>query len=258
MRYLLLCCFIFSCVCSAQFIESFDKKNKTDFASKLEQHKDIEWVVGQGVNKSDAVLVYYRGNERGSKRVLLNTLLDDRALKAELKFSVKFCDNFDFVKGGKLHGLGPLKPVAGGNKVKPEQWSARLMFGKNGRLKTYVYHQGMAKKFGSAKVAKNFKFTPGQYYSISMLVQLNNPVSQANGSVVVSVDGKEMIEHKGIQFRAVNSKASEIQTLMFNTFHGGQNPDWAPKKADGSFDTECAYFDDFAVTSDPTLIQQKP
>ncbi|MBY0416909.1 MAG: hypothetical protein K2W88_02440 [Pararheinheimera sp.] len=239
-----------SLVCSAQFIESFDHKNKTEFARTLEQNKDIEWASGQGVDNTDAVLVLYRGNERGSNRVLLNKALDSTALTSELSFSVKFCDGFDFVKGGKLHGLGPLKPVSGGKKVKPEEWSARLMFGKGGMLKTYVYHQRMEKKFGSGKTAKNFKFKPGQYYRISMYVQLNNPVTSANGSLLVTVDGKALIEHKGIQFRAVDDKRTEIQTLMFNTFHGGQNPDWAPKKPDGSFDTECAYFDDFSVILD--------
>jgi hypothetical protein len=251
---LIICCFVFSSACVAQFVESFDKKNKSDFASTLEQHKDIEWATGEGIDNTDAVIVFYRGDERGSKRVLLNTPLDTSALTAELKFSVKFCDNFDFVKGGKLHGLGPVKPVSGGKKVKADQWSARLMFGKKGTLKTYLYHQAMPKKFGSVKVAKGFKFLPGQYYNISMLVQLNSPVSQANGSVVVSVDGKEVIKHQGIQFRAVDSKRSEIRTFMFNTFHGGQNPDWAPKNADGSFDTECAYFDNFSVTMPAKLL----
>jgi len=34
---------------------------------------------------------------------------------------------------------------------------------------------------------------------------------------------------------------------MISTFHGGHDPSWAPKDADGTFTTVHARFDDFKV-----------
>jgi hypothetical protein len=227
--------------------ESFDRNVTTAFGAAVVQNRHISLVHGMGVKGSDAIKVDYIGNDRGSERVLVNYRLPQKSLEYTLTFAVNFCKGFDFAKGGKLHGLGPERPAAGGNSFDASQWSARLMFRGDGGLQTYLYHQDMRGRYGEAVTAKGFRFQPGKYYSIVYKLALNSPPEQRNGYVRVYVNDKEVIRQDGIRFRAANSSESLISTLMFNTFHGGNNPDWAPRNADGSYAVDCAYYDAFAA-----------
>lgn len=191
--------------------------------------------------------MYYKGYPQGSRRVLASERLPHPSTSAELEFDVKFCKDFDFVKGGKLHGLGPLKPITGGNKVTPTGWSARLMFSQGGGQMTYVYQQDMKGKYGEVQKADNFTLVPDTYYHLRMAVRLNSAPEKADGQVIVYVAGKKLITHDKIRLRNALSADSEINTFLFNTFHGGHTRAWAPLGGDGSYATECAYFDNFVV-----------
>jgi len=230
--------------------ESFDGPAMTGFGAAVLNDKNVSLAHGKGVNGSNAIKVNYRGNSKGSERVIVNYKLP-RSLQYTLNFDVNFCPGFDFRKGGKLHGLGPANPVAGGNKVSPLRWSARSMFRRKGGLQSYIYSQNMAGKYGDAVIAKNFRFEPGRYYALSLQVVLNNPATASNGYMRIFVDGTPIVYHRNIRFRATRSRHSHISTLMFNTFHGGHTADWAPRNANGSYAVDCAYFDNFAAY--PTL-----
>jgi hypothetical protein len=227
--------------------EHFDRNATTAFGAAVFQDRHISFAKGMGVNGSDAIRVDYIGNNQGSERVVVNYRLPQKSLEYTLKFDVSFCKGFDFAKGGKLHGLGPLRPVGGGERFDAEQWSARLMFRGDGGLQTYLYHQDMRGKYGESVSAKGFRFEPGKYYSIKYQLGLNSPPEKSNGYVRVFVNDKEVIHQEGIRFRASNSPDSLISTLMFNTFHGGHKPDWAPRNPDGSYAVDCAYYDNFAA-----------
>lgn len=232
---------------SEVFVETFDGK-LSQFGQILSKKRYAALVEHQGQQGSKAMKVTYQGFEQGSYRVYAAANLPKPALQYKMSFAVKFCDNFDFVLGGKLHGLGPENPITGGDPITDEGWSARLMFGPQGSLRTYVYHQDMKGKFGDIKVAQDFRFIPGIYHQIEMLVSLNTAPQLADGKVVVSVDGAELIYHDKLRFRAKDTTASLINKMIFITFHGGATPDWAPRTEDGSYNAECAYFDNFVVS----------
>lgn len=227
--------------------ESFDNVTLSSHGQDIVDHARTHLAPDEGVENSTALRVDYEGYERGSRRVVVSPRITP-ASEYELSFWVRFCEGFDFARGGKLHGLGPAKPVAGGNSITPEGWSARLMFRRDGGLQTYVYHQGMAGRYGDTKIAQDFVFVPGQYHYVEMQVALNEPSSESNGRVSVTVDGRHVIEHTGLRFRAEATEASQIQRLLFSTFHGGSSPQWAPRNEDGSYKTDCAYFDTIGVT----------
>jgi len=69
---------------------------------------------------------------------------------AELRYTVRFDEQFDFVKGGKLPGLcGGPKTITGGDMVNGEEgFSARVMWRKDGRGQAYVYHMHQPSKYG--------------------------------------------------------------------------------------------------------------
>lgn len=228
-------------------IETFDSATFSPQGQAIVDHSFTHLAPEEGVENSTALRVDYEGYERGSRRVVVSPRITP-ASEYELSFWVRFCEGFDFARGGKLHGLGPAKPVAGGNSITPEGWSARLMFRRDGGLQTYVYHQGMAGRYGDTKIAQDFVFVPGQYHYVEMQVALNEPSSESNGRVSVTVDGRHVIEHTGLRFRAEATEASQIQRLLFSTFHGGSSPQWAPRNEDGSYKTDCAYFDTIGVT----------
>lgn len=227
--------------------ETFDDFFKSSFASSLHHLELADIVYNEGVADSKALIVYYQGNERGSRRIVENFLLDSPLEHASVQFDVKFCEGFDFSRGGKLHGLVPLKPVAGGNKTRPQSWSARAMWGKHGSLKSYVYHQQMKGKYGDTVSAADFRFEPGRYYTVRYEVKLNKPVSEANGEFSIFINGKQVVHHTGIQYRATEGEDTAIRQLTFNTFHGGNDPSWAPRTQGGDFKRDCAYFDNFVV-----------
>lgn len=226
--------------------ESFDEKRLTGFGAAVLAEGHVDLVSGKGVNGSNAIKVNYRGNNRGSERVIVDYKLPP-SLQYTLNFDVNFCSNFDFHKGGKLHGLGPANPVGGGNEVSPPRWSARAMFRPQGGLQSYIYSQNKKGKYGEVEIAKGFRFEPGRYYALTYQVVLNNPASASNGYMRIFVNGDQVIYHGNIQFRATESLDSHISTLLFNTFHGGHSADWAPRNANGSYKVDCAYFDNFAV-----------
>lgn len=231
--------------------ESFDGETLTDFGAAVLAEKNVSLASGKGVNNSNAIRVDYRGNRRGSERVIVNYALPP-SLHYTLSFDVYFCSEFDFRKGGKLHGLGPARPVAGGNRVSPARWSARAMFRRDGGLQTYIYSQNIKGRYGDVVIANSFRFKPGRYYALSYQVALNSPASEANGYMRLYVNGERVVEHNNIQFRSSETLDSHIGTLMFNTFHGGHTAEWAPRKADGSYAVTCAYFDNYTVV--PSLV----
>jgi hypothetical protein len=233
-------------VAGANVAESFDGTSLTGFGTAVVNHKHAYLVSGKGVNGSKAIKVNYVGNSEGSERVIVNYRIP-RALQYTLNFDVNFCSGFDFAKGGKLHGLGPANPVAGGNDVTSARWSARGMFKSLGGLQSYIYSQNMRSQYGDVVIARDFKFQPGRYYAITYQVGLNNPATMSNGFMKVYVDGRLLITHSNIKFRSTSAIESEISTLMFNTFHGGHTSEWAPRNADGSYATDCAYYDNFAA-----------
>lgn len=227
--------------------ETFNDTFHSGFAAALNQLDNADIVLGDGVGGTDAVRVLYVGYPRGSERVLFNQPLYYRSDYYELSFDVKFCDNFDFARGGKLHGLGPAQPVTGGNQVSADGWSARAMWGTGGILKTYTYHQNLNKKYGDTRIAKDFRFVPGEYYHVTYKLQLNQPSGAYNGWFAILVNGKERVRQDNVQFRSVEIPESKIQTFLFNTFHGGSDPSWAPRNADKSYKIDCALFDNFRV-----------
>lgn len=230
---------------SATVSENFEGTS-TAFGNAVINHKRVDLVSGQGVNGSKAIKVTYAGNSQGSERVIVNHKIPKSKVYT-LNFDVKLCSGYDFAKGGKLHGLGPLNPVAGGNSVSSTRWSARTMWHSDASNQSYIYSQNMRSQYGDVVRARNFKFQPGRYYAVTYQVGLNDPASQSNGYMKVYIDGEQVISHTGIKFRGSSADETLIQTLMFNTFFGGNDSSWAPRTTSGAYKNECAYFDNFAA-----------
>ncbi|MEM8533470.1 MAG: polysaccharide lyase [Chloroflexota bacterium] len=193
-----------------------------------------------GVDGSNCVRVRYAPYSRGSERVTFNRALPP-ALSYTLNYDVMFESDFEFVRGGKLHGLGPTNIVTGCNSGEPSGWSARTMFSGEGEPYPYLYKQERENNCGTSYKGSSFRFQTGTYHAVSLYVKVNSPANEANGRVLLYVDGILIEKLTDVQFRSVDTQDSLINRFMFNTFHGGSDSSWSPSK------TVYARFDNFAV-----------
>ena len=156
---------------------------------------------------------------------------------------VKFPENFDFVRGGKLPGIGSFEPRVGG--VKPngnDGWSVRVMWDKDGKLGQYVYHPDQPKNFGDFLVWDMPPVEKGQWYHIKTLVRLNTP-GERDGIITTWLDGKPVLDKHDLRFR--NSSNLQIERFLFAVFFGGTGAEWAPPR------NLALYLDDFTLSVTP-------
>jgi hypothetical protein len=226
--------------------ETFDGDPTRGHGRYWLEHPHIELVEGAGPDGSNAIRVAYVGFDRGSERVVLRAPLAGRARSARLTFDVCFDRDFQWVRAGKLHGLGPKEAVTGGNARRPWGWSARAVFSSDGRLGTYLYDQDAEKKYGVGERSAPGVLSRGSWQRIEMDLHLNTP-GEADGLAILRVDGTEAVRHEGVAFRGQGGQRTLIQAFLFSTFHGGSDPSWAPRDGDGNYTTVFALFDNFEV-----------
>ena len=148
----------------------------------------------------------------------------------ELRYTVCFEDGFEFVKGGKLPGLcGGPKTITGGDAVNGlDGFSVRLMWRKDGRGQAYVYHMHQPSKYGDEfDFPEDFRFVPGRPVTLRMRVEMNAP-GKKNGQFRIWADDRLMLEKAGLQWRL--GSAYGVDSILFNTFHGGSGAEWAPSR----------------------------
>lgn len=209
-------------------------------------HDLLEPVEGAGVDGGTALRATYVGNEQGSARIVRQYPLPESGVEYTLVYDVRFGEDFQFVRGGKLHGLGPSRPITGGRPMSAEGWSARVVFGREGTARTYLYNQDQPGTYGTSVTSEEFRFERGRYHAVSFHVKLNDP-EEANGHAHIYVDGERVVAHDNVRFRGEDGDHTLIDRVLFSTFHGGSSPEWAPKDEDGDYTTVHADFDNFAV-----------
>ncbi|HVJ01560.1 MAG TPA: hypothetical protein VM662_05215, partial [Sphingomonas sp.] len=217
-------------------------------AKELLRDAHLSIADGEGVGGGRALRTRYESSSRGSEVIAAEIPLGEAGTEYTLNYDVKFAPDFQFVLGGKMHGLGPARSVTGGQASTPDGWSVRVMWREQGRPVTYTYHQDRAGEWGDdGKPARPVAFAPGRYQAVSLHVRLNDPVERANGFARLYVDGVLVSSQEGLRLRARDRSAGLIRQFMFSTFHGGHDPSWAPRDAKGAYKDVYAWYDNFAV-----------
>lgn len=190
--------------------------------------------------------VTYVPNHLGSERVSFRVPIP-KYKHLTLSFDVKFCEDFDFEKGGKLHGVGPDKPITGGFSGEKLGWSVRILFKPHGHVASYIYHPEMKGMYGESITSKVPVFKPGLLHKIKLEVKLNTTEKTHDGYVKIYVDERLQVMHKNLSFYLANEYEQLISNLLFSTFYGGNNISFAPKNSDNKLQQQCAYFGNFVV-----------
>ncbi len=144
-----------------------------------------------------------------------------------LSYYVRFANDFDFVKGGKLPGLFG-GTVTDGRQIPDgtNGFSTRYMWRRGGEGEIYAYLPS-SKEHGTSIGRGNWRFQPGIWYRLEQEVILNQP-GKNNGRIRVWVNGKPVLNQGNLTFRT--SDRLKIEGILFSTFFGGGAPSWATPK----------------------------
>lgn len=157
---------------------------------------------------------------------------------AEMRYTVRFSAGFDWVKGGKLPGLcGGPRNVSGGRPADGHNgFSARLMWRADGRGEAYLYHLNQPDRYGDrVPFPPDFRFPTDTAIHVRMQVVMNEP-GRKNGKIQIWIrhgdDEKtaerEVVHRTDLAWRSVATFG--IDSLYFETFHGGSDISWSPQK----------------------------
>ncbi|MEL6384558.1 MAG: polysaccharide lyase [Cyanobacteria bacterium J06626_18] len=141
-----------------------------------------------------------------------------------LSYDVRFADNFDFVKGGKLPGLFGGEGASGGNIPDgTDGFSTRLMWRREGDGEVYAYLP-TSEGYGTSIGRGSWQFEPDTWYRIEQEVVLNQP-DQSDGQIRLWVNDELVVDQRDLQFRTTDSL--QIDGVFFSTFFGGGDSSWA-------------------------------
>ncbi|MBE9167222.1 cellulose binding domain-containing protein [Pleurocapsales cyanobacterium LEGE 06147] len=166
-----------------------------------------------------------------------------------LSYWLNFDKNFDFDgpkhSGGKMPGLGGAGGLcSGGDTCNGNNgFTSRYMWRENGRAVLYLYHMGKQKWGDDFRLqgsdGSDKYFERGKWHNLVQRVQINDG-NQSNGEIDIWMDKEKVLSLDNLKF-VTNNKG--IDTVFFNTFHGGSSSDWWPERE------VYAYFDDFVVST---------
>jgi len=145
-----------------------------------------------------------------------------------MEYKLRFADDFDWVKGGKLPGLYGGDRNTGGSKPDgTDGWTVRFMWRADGKGSAYVYYPDQSRDWGDHFRLDNFWFEKGIIQTIGLEVVMNTP-GQRDGIIRAWLDGELVVDVDNIRFRDISSL--QIDGFYFKTFFGGSGADWAPTK----------------------------
>jgi hypothetical protein len=174
--------------------------------------------------------------------------LDNQFTKLYYGYRFKFPRGFQFVKGGKLPGIGGGKSNTNGRIPNGKDgWSVRMMWEKDGTLIQYVYHPDQPSKFGDIMHFDMQPLTLGQWHTVQTMVQLNQ-AGKKDGAILTWLDGKLVFKRYKMRFRTGSDL--KIDRFLFATFYGGTGSEWAPRR------DNYAFIDDVKISPYPVFYKK--
>jgi hypothetical protein len=162
-------------------------------------------------------------------------------------FWIKFADDFDFVKVGKIPGFAGGTANAGGKKPNGRDgFGGIMMWSRKATVIQYVYHPDPHPNdpWGEGfrwNIGRQRYFQPGKWHHIENYVKINTPGNH-DGVIKGWFDGELAFEKTNFRFRDVDSFGVDL--FYFQTHFGGEGPQFLPKK------DEYIYFDKFTISTE--------
>jgi len=224
--------------------QDFDMET-LNFSNNLENHAEIVTS-----DRGKSLKIFYPGDGKqslGSGAQFTTAFYPQQ--EATLEYAVKFLDDFNFSRGGKLPGFCGQECISGCDDADGSNgWSMRYMWyngnGENDNavssadLTVYDYTVDTDENCGDRVKVNGITLQRNTWYTIKQRVRLSG-VNQKDGSVTTWVNGQELGTQSGYRMRTIDGLL--IDRMFFSTFYGGSQTYWAP-----GYDTY-ALFDDFKV-----------
>ncbi|KAF9429652.1 hypothetical protein BGZ76_001151 [Entomortierella beljakovae] len=162
--------------------------------------------------------------------------------KMMLSYDVGFPNGFNWVMGGKLPGVyggTPYDGCSGGvQSTGTNCLTMRVMWRQNGIGEVYAYVPADPKssfcknsevlcndQYGKSIGRGQIYFQPGVWTRLDMVMELNSPAGNSNGTLQVYLNGNLAINLNNIPYRSTGMVG--FQGLMFSSFFGGSDPTYA-------------------------------
>jgi hypothetical protein len=158
-----------------------------------------------------------------------NNKLSGSITELYFSYDIRFKPGFQWALGGKVPGVSGSNgwQITGTVPSYGDGFSARMIWGSNGELMFYAYHQDQPGNYGDGGYWGDFKFVTGQWYNITFRIVLNtviNDVGNNDGILEGYIDGKLMVQLKKFRFR--NYESINIDNLYVCSFFGGAGADY--------------------------------
>jgi hypothetical protein len=154
-------------------------------------------------------------------------VIPDGAEAAILTYKVRFPDDFDFVRGGKLPGLfGGVGNSGGHIPNGSDGFSFRLMWMREGQARVYAYLPSSV-QYGTGIFENRFRFQRGRWHTVMEVVRLNTP-GKADGMVSLQIDGIPVGRQNNLLIR--KDAQLRINGVFVDVFFGGNEDTWAPPR----------------------------
>ena len=145
------------------------------------------------------------------------------------RYYLRFADDWDPERGGKLPGIGGTYGRAGwgGRPVHGDDgWSARGLFHGQEDGKTpigfYCYHMDMQGQYGNSwewDIKKRGELENNRWYCVEQYVKLND-IGKSNGILRGWINDKLAFEKTNLRFRSTDSL--KIENVWINVYLGGK------------------------------------
>ncbi|KAG9063000.1 hypothetical protein KI688_004600 [Linnemannia hyalina] len=162
--------------------------------------------------------------------------------KMLISYDVAFPVGFDWVLAGKLPGIyggTPYDGCSGGvQSTGANCLTMRMMWRQNGVGEVYAYVPADPKsafckdsqvlcndQYGKSIGRGQIFFQPGVWTRLDMVMELNEPAGNSNGTLEVYQNGNLVVQMNNIPYRS--SGMVGFQGLLFSSFFGGSDPTYA-------------------------------
>ncbi|KAG0042401.1 hypothetical protein BGZ83_000505 [Gryganskiella cystojenkinii] len=159
-----------------------------------------------------------------------------------VSYDVAFPSGFNWVLAGKLPGIyggSPYDGCSGGvQSTGTNCLTMRLMWRQGGLGEVYAYVPADPKsdfcknsavicndQYGKSIGRGQIYFQPGAWTRLDMIMSLNKPAGNSNGTLQVYQNGVLAIQLNNVPYRS--SGMVGFQGLMFSSFFGGSDPTYA-------------------------------
>jgi len=195
----------------------------------------------------------YLGPQPSGLNMYAEPLDLSNAKEVVASYQIRFPEDFEYVKGGKLPGiyggenLQVAKSCSGGRRD-TNCHSVRFMWrtGGMGELYTYLPDPSFGPDFegnkalctiepqsecnptfGASVGRGSFTFPPGDFMTIGLRAKLND-VGSSNGELELIVNGQSKFNVSGLAYR--NTDEHRFQGWQAQSFFGGNTADWQSSK----------------------------